>query len=149
MKSVSLSKMVETTGFNNEVPWTASSSDEPLETAVLYDSYKSRVACGHVVLLHRMVQRLQEGGETTCPICQKSIGYVSDAAAAAASSNQDVVVFKFGKTVYRLSVAEPAVRLRRRPWWSRFIESNTTTTDRITAQKRISDVLGISRGMKV
>lgn len=120
-----------TKGDNGD--WLAES--EPVETAVLYDSYKSSVACGHFVSLRRMIRRLQDG-EPTCPICQKFVGYVSDA------SKKEAVVFKFGKTVYRLSVAEPP---RHRPWWG-FVGSTKTN---ITAQERIADVLGISRGMKV
>lgn len=134
--------MVETTGSNTEI-WMVPS--EPLEIAVLYDSYMSRTACGHTVPLRRMVHRLQEG-DITCPICQKTVGYVSDGAADFSKQDAVVVIFKYGKTVYRLNVAKP---LRTRPsWWWGFLEPHWKT-NHITAQKRMSDVLGISRGIKV
>jgi len=143
---------------------------DPLQTAVLWNS-KKRGGCGHCVPLDRFVARRLP----SCPVCDRAVSYVEDAAAAAADeqSSSTVVCFKYGKLVYRLSV--PALHddddggggeqqgaittATNRPWWMFWGDNSSSNTDEnggsgtqqstSTAQGRIMSVLGISSGMKV
>jgi hypothetical protein len=75
------------------------------------------------------------------------VAYVID---GLATKKEDVVFFKFGKIVYRLTtLSSSSDHHSNRPWWMFWGSGSSSSDASATAQARIASVLGISRGMKV
>lgn len=110
--------------------------------------------CGHVVAWQQIAASSGAGSAATCPVCGSLVGFVQDVGSAPNDSVPDsctpTVEFKYGKVVYRLSVAQQqnnhgGAQQVERSWWMFWRGHDSCTT----AQQRIMSVLGISRGMKV
>ena len=158
----------------NKTSWAVDIDADPLQVAIVYDSLKNPVHCGHAVPLRRLVQRVllvpvaagsgssgnrisnpSGSSSSVCPICQTPIAYVTDSN----KKEEPTVVFKFNKQVYRLTVpsslsysdSSPDERPQWRQQLLQLGSGHADTDDTTTAQGRIAAVLHMSvdRGMKV
>lgn len=74
-------------------------------TAILYDSFRDPVKCGHTIALDRWIDFVQgsPSARIACPICGAAVLYVEDGMVSKKESNS-FVTLKYGKLIYRLSV---------------------------------------------
>ena len=139
---------LQPTSPNKEDAWLqASDWDDPLDIAVFYKDVTMKNGCGHT--MHWDPQKLVDCKK--CPVCQGPVSFICD---GSSNENPTCVSFKYGKQVYRLSVAKKATPSSQSnllkswivSWMSPPGSQNNSVI--VTAQDRIQQALGLV-GLKV
>jgi hypothetical protein len=157
MTTSSSTKVSKEETDSSKAHWFASDWDEPLDIAVVFNSVQNENGkCGHALTWDPLICSLESRQLTTCPICEEPIALVCDGAVASGSSpGQQVVTFKFGKQIFRLSVpsqaseSSPKAKTSLFGWIVSFLSPFSQNSKKIeTAQQRMAQALGII-GIKI
>ncbi len=124
---------------------------EAYQICILHDSfYPPTKQCGHWAPLAEMVDQMhRQGFSLKCPHCDESVSFIKDSVVAKKNPEDETVTFKFGKTVYCLSVTGGA-NTAPLGWLDWCLQRLHIRPYRITAQARIADALRLdSSSMKI